>query len=82
MAVSMESDEDTHPKSKVDLEAQNNIANKAERPVTLDPSSDLEDRSGKALDWESVDDPGNPRNWSRSKKIFHTSLPALFGFTM
>jgi hypothetical protein len=35
-----------------------------------------------ALDWDSPEDPGNPKNWPRWKRIFHTSIPALFGFVM
>jgi hypothetical protein len=81
MVVSMDSDEDAHSKTKLDLEAQNKLANK-EHPPVLDPGSDLEEGSEKVLDWESADDPRNPRNWPRAKKIFHTMLPALFGFTM
>jgi hypothetical protein len=32
------------------------------------------------LDWDSPDDLGNPRNWPVPKKIFHTVVPALYGF--
>lgn len=77
----MESDEGPHPKIKFDLEAQGNLANK-ERPVVSDPSSDVDEAKAKVLDWESADDPGDPQNWSKAKKTFHTILPALFGFTM
>jgi hypothetical protein len=34
------------------------------------------------LDWDSPEDPGNPKNWPLWKRIFHTSIPALFGFVM
>lgn len=32
--------------------------------------------------WESLDDAGNPRNWSFGKKSFHTAIPALYGFVV
>jgi hypothetical protein len=47
--------------------------------------SDSDVESGKAptfSEWDSVDDPGNPRNWPTWKKIFHTAIPALYGFVV
>lgn len=82
MAFSTDSEEEAHSKTRFDLEAQHNTVKKEERPAVLDPSSDLEEGTGKVLDWESADDPGNPQKWPKAKKIFHTMLPALFGFTM
>jgi hypothetical protein len=35
-----------------------------------------------ALAWDSPEDPGNPKNWPLWRRIFHTSIPALFGFVM
>jgi hypothetical protein len=35
-----------------------------------------------ALDWDSPEDIGNPRNWSTWKRVYHTSIPALYGFVM
>ena len=32
------------------------------------------------LDWDSPHDTGNPRNWPVPKKVFHTVVPALYGF--
>jgi len=32
--------------------------------------------------WESPDDPGNPQNWKFSKRVFHTAIPALYGFVI
>jgi hypothetical protein len=32
------------------------------------------------LDWDSPHDIGNPRNWPVPKKVFHTVVPALYGF--
>jgi hypothetical protein len=34
------------------------------------------------LDWDSPEDPGNPQLWPTWKKVFHTAIPALFGFAV
>ncbi|TVY35235.1 Efflux pump rdc3, partial [Lachnellula cervina] len=34
------------------------------------------------LDWDSPEDLGNPQLWSTWKKVFHTAIPALFGFVL
>lgn len=34
------------------------------------------------LDWVLPDDPANPHNWPIWKKVYHTAIPALFGFIM
>lgn len=33
------------------------------------------------LDWDSPDDPGNPLNWSKWKKIYHVIPPAVISFS-
>jgi len=30
--------------------------------------------------WDGPDDSANPQNWPISKRVFHTALPALYGF--
>lgn len=30
--------------------------------------------------WDGPQDQENPRNWSTWKKVFHTAIPALYGF--
>ena len=35
-----------------------------------------------ALDWDGPEDVGNPRNWPTWKRVYHTSIPALYGFVM
>lgn len=35
-----------------------------------------------AVDWTGDDDPDNPLNWSRAKKIYHVLIPAFQCFTM
>jgi hypothetical protein len=37
--------------------------------------------SAAALDWDGPDDPGNPHNWPKSKRIYHTIIPAAIAFT-
>jgi hypothetical protein len=32
------------------------------------------------LDWDFPHDIGNPRSWPVPKKVFHTVVPALYGF--
>jgi hypothetical protein len=34
-----------------------------------------------ALDWDGPDDPGNPHNWPKWKRIYHTIIPAAIAFT-
>lgn len=88
MALPKTLDEDVRRKSESDIEAQAgraftsfDISNKVKQPHA---GSDTEEGYGseKILDWDSPEDPDNPMNWPKAKKIFHTMLPALFGFTM
>jgi len=45
--------------------------------------SDVEAGKGPVLsEWDTVDDAGNPRNWSTQKKAFHTATPAIYGFLL
>lgn len=34
------------------------------------------------LDWDSSEDVDNPRNWTFSRRAFHTAVPALYGFVV
>ena len=36
----------------------------------------------KPLVWDYSTDPNNPKNWTFPSRIFHTAVPALFGFVM
>lgn len=72
-----------------DIEAPSNrasvsidTADKWEGSDSPDGGTDLETASPGELDWDSPEDPGNPRNWSAMKKVFHTAIPSLFGFVM
>lgn len=40
------------------------------------------DEFAKSPDWESESDPENPQNWLKGKKVFHTLIPAFYGFVM
>ena len=38
------------------------------------------DSDAPVQDWDGPFDQGNPKNWSLGKKIFHTAIPAFYGF--
>jgi hypothetical protein len=33
-------------------------------------------------DWDGPDDPDNPVNWPLSLRIYHSAVPAMFGFAV
>jgi hypothetical protein len=35
-----------------------------------------------AQDWSGPDDPENPQNWPLWKRVYTTSIPGLYGFTV
>ncbi|TVY33179.1 Efflux pump, partial [Lachnellula occidentalis] len=78
------------PAGSVDLEAQGNSQSveylKAEDEKAESDTPRAESESPGApideLDWDSPEDPGNPQLWSTRKKVFHTAVPALFGFVL
>lgn len=79
-----------HRGGLVDEEAQRNSVSaedferKDEGEESDSPSVDSEG-SGipiEKVDWDSPDDPGNPQLWPTWKKVFHTVIPALYGFTV
>ncbi len=47
--------------------------------ISLQPGYPVE-RTVTAQDWTSPDDPENPMNWLRWKKVYHTIIPGLFAF--
>lgn len=49
---------------------------------TTSVSSDDSKAEEVVLEWESPDDPANPHNWPLWKKVYHTAVPALYGFIM
>ena len=63
-----------------------------QKPSTIDVDADIEKRSDQPLhthvplmlselDWDSPEDPDNPRNWGSSKKIYHLVCISLCAFT-
>ena len=51
--------------------------------LDLGSPNDSDSEQEKSLGgWNSHDDPGNPKNWAFGKKVFHTAIPALYGFVM
>jgi hypothetical protein len=48
---------------------QNKVANQQTHPPTLD-------------DWDGPDDPDNAHNWPMRLRIYHSVVPALFGFAV
>ena len=59
------------------------VDSKTERPPTPDSAAmdhPVLTNAATAHDWNGPDDPENPMNWSLWKRIYHTTVPALFGF--
>lgn len=56
-------------KEEKDIGSPNESDNEAEKEPKFSP-------------WNSHDDPENPQNWKFGKKVFHTAIPALYGFVM
>ncbi|PZD31927.1 MFS-1 domain containing protein [Pyrenophora tritici-repentis] len=42
----------------------------------------LPSRDPNPNDWTGLDDPDNPHNWGIWKRVYHATIPALFGFTV
>ncbi|RYP07237.1 hypothetical protein DL765_009227 [Monosporascus sp. GIB2] len=56
-----------------------------EKPVaslTPLPSVPPPDELDAVTDWDGPADPANPKNWSLALRIYHTMLPALYGFSV
>ena len=45
---------------------------------TATPNSESE----QLTDFDGPNDPGNPKNWGFGKRVYHTSIPALYGFAV
>ena len=83
--------EDALARPEIDEEAQRNssesldLAESTKEEELNSPTveEELEKiRTGANLDWDSPQDGGNPRNWSFAKRVFHTLIPALYGFVV
>lgn len=60
---------DTSPETKETTEA-----------ISSDKNENYTDTS--FLDWDGPNDPSNPHNWPTWKKIFHSAIPAIYGFAL
>ncbi|KAJ2991609.1 hypothetical protein NUW58_g2458 [Xylaria curta] len=56
------------------------IASDSSLPSSSD--STLPAKVDAITDWDGPDDPANPKNWSLGLRIYHTTLPALYGFSV
>ena len=56
--------------------------------TSLDNGPEIPDKQGAlqrtvtAQDWTGPDDPENPLNWPLWQRIYHTTVPGLFGFAV
>lgn len=48
----------------------------------LPSGGQLPPKSDALTDWDGPADPENPKNWSLGLRIYHTMLPALYGFSV
>jgi hypothetical protein len=87
MASDIAFDKETIPKQDIQAPSDRNstsldMAEKPGEPDSLDGDTDLETGLPQELVWDSPEDPENVRNWSTIKKVYHTAIPALYGFVM
>lgn len=61
----------------------------AEKGVEIEPAqlpsshnADALHKTVTAQDWNGPDDPGNPVNWPLWQRVYHTTIPGLFGFAV
>lgn len=53
----------------------------AEKGLEIPPSKGLQG-TATAQDWTGPDDPENPTNWPLWQKVYHTTIPGVFGFAV
>jgi hypothetical protein len=87
MATDTATDKETRAGPDVEAPSARNstsldMAEKPREPDSLGGDIDLETGLPQKLVWESPEDPENARNWSTVKKVYHTAIPALYGFVM
>lgn len=52
-------------------------------PLYADPEKAIiETNQPNTAQWDGPLDPENPQNWPTAKKVYHSSIPALFGFAV
>ena len=63
-----------------------NIAEKgldiAQEPTSTSPEKYSLQKTVTAQDWTGPDDPENPINWPLWQRVYHTTVPGLFGFAV
>ncbi|KAH8769449.1 putative polyamine transporter 4 [Hyaloscypha sp. PMI_1271] len=87
MASDIAFDNETKPNHDIQAPSDRNstsldMAEKPGEPHSPDEDTDLETGLPQELVWDSPEDPGNARNWSTIKKVYHTAIPALYGFVI
>jgi hypothetical protein len=87
MASDIAIDKEITPNNDIETSSFRNstsvdMAEKPKEPDMLDEDTDIETGLPQQLEWDSPEDPGNARNWPVMKKVFHTAIPALYGFVM
>ena len=81
---------ESHQPSEKDVEAQRSSSESPHIPTRSKEADDSDSTATETdaqaaiqsgiLDWDSPDDVGNPRNWPFAKRVFHTAVPAFYGF--
>jgi hypothetical protein len=81
---------ESHQQSEKDVESQRSNSESLRIPTRSKEADDSDSTATETdaqaaihsgiLDWDSPDDVGNPRNWSFAKRVFHTAVPAFYGF--
>ncbi|KAL5413800.1 hypothetical protein PMIN06_009394 [Paraphaeosphaeria minitans] len=51
-------------------------------PSSNAPKEGTTSTASSALDWDSPEDPENPQNWRLASKVYHVTIPGLFGFAV
>lgn len=51
-------------------------------PTHCSPGETTLKTSSSELDWDGPDDPENPHNWRFGPKVYHVTVPGLFGFAV
>jgi uncharacterized protein (DUF885 family) len=51
-------------------------------PSSITPKEEAKSTASPALDWDNYEDPENPQNWRLASKVYHVTIPGLFGFAV
>jgi hypothetical protein len=51
-------------------------------PTQDSPKNEATNAQSPVMDWNGPDDPDNPQNWSFASKVYHVTVPGLFGFAV